>query len=259
MPSPGHHNRGTLRVHVALVYLFLYGPIAVLVGLSFNASCLPTAWTGFSTHWYGELLHNEALLKSARNTIMVASASTLIATVLGTLLALGLDRLRRSPVLEAVVFAPMIIPDIVLAIALLSFFTAIRMTLGLHSIIIAHAVFNIALVCAIVRARLSHFDHTMIEASIDLGASEATTFRRIVLPSIFPGILAGALVAFTLSVDEFIIAYVTHGPSSITFPIHIYSMIQVGVTPEINAVATIALGVSFTLILLSQRLNRGTP
>lgn len=259
MPSAGHHNRQALRVHVALVYLFLYGPIAVLVGLSFNASGLPTGWAGFSTQWYGELLHNEALLNSARNTIIVACASTLIATVLGTLLALGLDRLRRSPVLDAVVFAPMIIPNIVLAIALLSFFTAIRMTLGLHSIIIAHAVFNIAFVCAIVRTRLSHFDHTMIEASIDLGASEATTFRRIVLPSIFPGIMAGALVAFTLSFNEFIIAYVNRAPSSITFPVEIYSMIRVGVTPEINAVATIVLGVSFTLILLSQRLNRGTP
>ena len=252
-------HRGALRVHVALVYLFLYGPIAVLVGLSFNTSGLPTAWTGFSAQWYGELLHNEALLKSARNTIIVACASTLIATVLGTLLALGLDRLRRSPVLDAVVFAPMILPNIVLAIALLSFFTAIRMTLGLHSIVIAHAVFNIAFVCAIVHTRLSHFDHSMIEASIDLGASEATTFRRIVLPSIFPGILAGALVAFTLSFNEFIIAYVSRAPTSITFPVEIYSMIRVGVTPEINAVATIVLGVSFTLILLSQRLNRGTP
>lgn len=245
-----------LRVHVAVVILFLYGPIAALIALSLNSGGLPTAWTGFSFHWYRELLHDQALIHSLQNTLIVAGASTLIATIFGTLLALGLDRLRHSPVLNAVTVMPTIIPDIVLAAAVLSFFSLIRMSLGLHSIIIAHAVFNIAFVCAIVRARLNQIDHEVIEASIDLGASEATTFRHIVLPAILPGILAGALVAFTLSMDEFVIAKFTAGPAPSTIPMDIYAMIHTGIAPEINAVATIVLGVSFTLILLSQRLNR---
>lgn len=248
-----------LAAHAGLVYLFLYGPIAVLVVLSFNKSGLPTAWTGFSVEWYGALANNKAIISSVVNTLFVAVWSTLIATAIGTLLALGLEQGRRSSTLDAFVFVPMIIPDIVLAIALLSFYNLLQMTLGLHSIILSHVVFNIAFVCAVVRTRLKNFDHSIIEASIDLGASEFGTFWRIVLPVIFPGVLAGALLAFTLSVDEFIIAYFTSGagPASTTFPMQVYSMIRFGVTPEVNAIATIVLGVSFTLILLSQRLGRG--
>ncbi len=153
----------------------------------------------------------------------------------------------------------MIIPDIVLAIALLSFYNLLNMTLGLHSIILSHVVFNLAFVCAVVRTRLKNFDHSIVEASIDLGASEFGTYWRIVLPVISPGVVAGALLAFTLSVDEFIIAFFTSGagPDSTTFPMQVYSMIRFGVTPEVNAIATIVVGVSFTLILLSQRLGRG--
>ena len=152
----------------------------------------------------------------------------------------------------------MIIPDIVLAIALLSFFTLLKFTLGLHSIILAHVVFNIAFVCAVVRTRLKNFDRSIVEASIDLGAGACATFRRVTLPVILPGVIAAALLAFTLSVDEFIIAYFTAGagPSSTTFPMQIYAMIRFGVTPEINAMATIVIGFSFFLVLLSQRLNR---
>jgi spermidine/putrescine transport system permease protein len=250
-PSP---ERRVLGLHAGLVYLFLYGPIAVLVVLSFNEGGLPTAWTGFSTKWYGALAENEAILSSVANTLIVA-----VATVIGTFLALGLEQGRRSNVLEAFVFAPMIIPDIVLAIALLSFYNLLQMTLGLHSIVLSHVVFNLAFVCVVVRTRLKNFDYSIVEASIDLGASEAGTYWRIVLPVIFPGVLAGALLAFTLSVDEFIIAFFTAGagPASTTFPMQVYSMIRFGVTPEVNAIATIVLAVSFTLILLSQRLGRG--
>ncbi len=251
-------ERRVLGGHLGLVYLFLYGPIAVLVALSFNESGLPTAWTGFSVEWYGKMLANQAIRAAVLNTLIVAVFSTLIATAIGTLLALGLERLRPSALVDAAVYVPMIIPDIVLAIALLSFFTALDLTLGLHSIVVSHAVFNIAFVCAVVRTRLKHFDQSIVEASIDLGASETRTFFRITLPVIFPGVLSGALLAFTLSVDEFIIAYFTAGagPASTTFPMKIYAMIRFGVTPEINAVATIVLGVSFCLVLLSQRFNR---
>jgi spermidine/putrescine transport system permease protein len=250
-----------LGLHLGLVYLFLYLPILVLMVLSLNRSGLPTAWTGFSLHWYAALPANKAIVAAAWNTLLVASASTVIATVIGTALAVGVQRRRQSAALDAVLFAPMIIPDIVLAIALLSFYTLLEMTLGLHSIILSHVVFNIAFVCAVVRARLRHFDWSVIEASADLGASDTRTFLRVLLPLIFPGVLAGALLAFTLSVDEFIIAFFTAGAgsASTTLPMQIYAMIRFGVTPEINAMATIVMAVSFTLVLLSQRLQGRTP
>jgi len=248
-----------LRGHLWLVFAFLYIPILVLMALSFNEIGLPTAWGGFSTKWYGVLWENEAVLNAARNTLIVAVVSTILATLVGTLLAIGVERRQRtSSTMEVLLFAPMIIPDIVLAIALLSLFTLLNFTLGLHSIILSHVVFNIAFVCAVVRTRLKHFDFSILEASIDLGANEFITFRRVTLPAIFPGVLAGGLLAFTLSIDEFIIAFFTAGagPSSTTLPMQIYSMIRFGVTPEINAMATIVMMVSFTLVFISQRVNK---
>ncbi|MQT14963.1 ABC transporter permease [Segnochrobactrum spirostomi] len=242
------------------VFSFLYVPIAVLVLLSFNEAGLPTVWSGFSTRWYASLVHHAEILGAAWNTLVVAVAATAISTVLGTLLALGLEtRARRSRGLEALVMAPMIIPDIVLAVSLLSFFSWADVTMGLHTIIASHVVFDLAFVSAVVRAQLKSFDFSIVEASRDLGAGAFTTFRRVVLPVILPGIVAGALLAFTLSVDEFIIAFFTAGAGrdSITLPMQIYSMIRFGVTPEINALATLVMAVSATALLISQRLNRG--
>lgn len=249
-----------LNGHLAMTYVFLYVPIIVLVGLSFNKSGLPTAWGGFSLEWYGKLASNPKILSSAWNSLVVALASTGLATIIGTLLALGSERARPSPAREALLFAPMIVPDIVLAIALLSFFSLVKFTLGLQSIILAHVVFNIAFVTAVVRARLKSFDWSLTEASRDLGAGALTTFRRITLPLILPSVVAAALLAFTLSVDEFIIAYFTAGagPSSTTLPMQIYSMIRFGVTPEINAMAAIVMFISFVCLLAAQRLNRGS-
>jgi spermidine/putrescine transport system permease protein len=241
------------------VYGFLYLPIAVLMVLSFNHSGLPTAWGGFSFDWYGKLFDNPKIIGAAWNSLVVATWATAISTVLGTLLALGVERSRPSASREALLFAPMIIPDIVLAIALLSFFTLMKFTLGLRSIVMAHVVFNLAFVCAVVRARLKSYDWSLNEASRDLGATAAATFFRITLPLIGPAVLAGALLAFTLSIDEFIIAYFTAGAgqTSTTLPMQIYSMIRFGVTPEINAMATLVMGVSFVMILAAQRLNKG--
>ncbi len=247
-----------LNAHLAATYAFLYVPIAVLMVLSLNRAGLPTAWTGFSLEWYGKLAANPKILASAWNSLVVATVSTAIATALGTLLALGVERAKPWPPRDALLFAPMIVPDIVLAIALLSFFTLIKFTLGLSSIILAHVVFNIAFVCAVVRARLKNFDWSLIEVSRDLGAGAFATFWRITLPLILPSVIAGALLAFTLSIDEFIIAYFTAGAgqASTTLPMQIYAMIRFGVTPEINAMATIVMFVSFVLILFAQRLNR---
>ena len=182
-----------LNAHLGLVYIFLYVPILVLIVLSFNKSGLPTAWTGFSTEWYGKLIANPKILSAAGNSLIVAVVSTIIATAIGTLLAMGLEEGGPNPWLDALVAAPMIIPDIVLAIALLSFYTLLNMSLGLHSIVLSHAVFNIAFVAMVVRTRLKNFDKSIVEASIDLGASEFTTFRRVTLPVIAPGVIAAAL------------------------------------------------------------------
>ncbi len=248
-----------LNLHLGATFVFLYVPIAVLMALSFNKAGLPTVWSGFSLEWYGRLAGNPKILASAWNSVVVACISTAAATVIGTMLALGVSRARPSSTRDALLFAPMIIPDIVLAIALLSFFTLIKFTLGLHSIILAHVVFNIAFVCAVVRARLSGFDWSLTEVSRDLGAGHFMTFWRITLPLILPSIIAAALLAFTLSIDEFIIAYFTAGAgqSSTTLPMQIYSMIRFGVTPEINAMASIVMFVSFILVFLAQRLNNG--
>jgi spermidine/putrescine transport system permease protein len=247
------------RIILALVFGFLYLPIAVLVLLSFNESGLPTAWSGFSTRWYVSLLSSTDILGAAWNTLIVAVFATLISTVLGTMLALGMEaRTRRSGTLEALAFAPMVIPDIVLAVALLSFLSRLNLTMGLHTIIMSHVIFDLAFVSSVVRARLRNFDYSIVEASRDLGASGWTSFWRITFPVILPAIVAGALLAFTLSVDEFIIAFFTAGAgrSSITLPMQIYSMIRFGVTPEINALATIVMGVSATILLISQWLNK---
>jgi len=245
-------------LHLGLTLFFLYGPIVVLVVLSFNELGLATAWGGFSLKWYAALSKNFKIISAAVNTLIVASVTTVIATIIGTMLAMGIERLRKSPLLDALLFAPMVVPDIVLAIGLLSLFTAINLKLGLHSIIMSHVVFNIAFVCAVVRTRLNNFDHSLLEASTDLGASTWTTFRRVTLPIIFPGVFAGALLAFTLSFDEFVIAFFTAGTrqSSTTLPMQIYSMIKFGIKPDINALATIIMGVSFILVFIAQRLNK---
>ncbi|MEZ5924872.1 MAG: ABC transporter permease [Hyphomicrobiaceae bacterium] len=244
--------------HLGAVLVFLYVPILFLIALSFNRSGLPTAWTGFTLDWYGSLLGNWEIGRALINTMIVAVATTAISTVIGTMVGLALMGVRPPAWLEALLFAPMIIPDIVLAIALASFYHLVGMTLGLHSIVLSHVVFDIAFVAAVVRTRLAHFDRSIIEASIDLGASEWTTFRRVTLPVILPGVVAAALLAFTLSIDEFIIAYFTAGAgaSTTTLPMRIFSMVRFGVTPDINAMATILVIVSFVIVLASQRLER---
>lgn len=253
--EPGRRRDLLLRSNFALVMAFLYLPILVLVGLSFNRTGLPTSWGGFSTEWYGELFRSQDLIDSLKNTLVVAVAVTAISTVLGTLLALGLARTVRSTLLDSALFLPAVVPDIVLAIGLLSFYTLVQVTLGLHTVIASHVVFDMIFVAAIVRTRLGYFDRSVEDAAQDLGAGRVATFFRITIPLIAPGIIAGALVAFTLSFDEFIIAFFTSGPSSITFPIRVYSKIRFGVTPVINAVATITLVVSFTLMLVALKLN----
>lgn len=237
---------------------FLYLPIVVLMVMSFNASRMPFSWGGFSTQWYGELARNSQVLAGLANTLVVAAGATLLATVLGTLLAIGLQRHSRSSLLDAFSLAPAILPDIVLAIGLLSLYALISTTLGLHSVLLSHVVFGMAFVTAVVKARLTQIDPSLEEASADLGAGSVATFVRVTLPSVAPAVVAGALLVFTLSIDEFVIAFFTNGPTTPTLPIVIYSMVRFGVTPEINALATLLLLASFTIVIAAQRITRLT-
>lgn len=235
--------------------LFLYLPILVVVWMSFNAGRSPYLFEGFSLRWYGELAANERLTSGLVNTLIVAAGSTALATVLGTLLAVGLARHTRSRTLEAVALLPAVLPDLVIAVGLLTFYALVQFTLGLWSVILAHGVFALAFVTAVVRTRLSQADPALEEASRDLGAGPVRTFLRITLPQLAPGVVAGALLAFTLSVDEFAIAFFTAGNTQQTLPIVIYSMLKVGVKPEVNALATVLLLVSFTVVIAGQRLT----
>ncbi|TCM65741.1 ABC transporter permease [Rhizobium sp. BK068] len=248
-----------LFAHLGATLLFLYVPILVLVVLSFNASGLPTAWGGFTFKWYVKLAGDQNIIRPLINTLIVGGTTAVLSTVIGTMLALGVEKMRSSALLDGLLLTPMVIPDIVLAIALLSFFVAINMSLGLHTIVISHVVFCIAFVTAVVRARLDGFDHSLLEASTDLGADRFTTFRRITFPLIMPGIIAGTLLSFTLSFDEYMIASFTAGASSgsETLPMHIYSMLRFGIKPDINALAALTLAISFILVFTAQRFNKG--
>jgi len=247
-----------MRFHLFMVYTFLFLPIGVLVVLSFNRSGLPTSWGGFSTRWYGELFRNEQIREGVKNTLIVALGSTIIATVLGTLLAVGIQRFVRSPFVESAILAPAVMPDIVLAVGLLAFYTMVEMPLGRLTVLVSHSLFCMAFVTAVVRARLAHVDPSLEEAARDLGDTAVGAFLRITLPSLAPGILAGALLSFTLSIDEFVIAFFTNGPRNPTLPQVIYANVRFGVKPDVNALATILLIMSVLAVLSVQRLTRPT-
>jgi len=250
---PVHNKLGWLRLPLYGVLLFLYLPISVLIFMSFNESDAPFTWTGFSTKWYSVLVNSPNIMEGFKNTLIVAVATTIISLVLGTLLAIGLARYQKSSALEAVALTPAIFPDLALAIGLLALFTSLHITLGLHSVIISHALFCMAFITAIVRGRLAQIDSSLEEAAQYLGDSPVGTFFRVTLPSIKPALIAGGLLAFTLSLDEFVIAFFTNGPSTPTLPIVIYSMVRFGVSPEINALATVVLLISALIVTIAQR------
>ncbi|UOQ88788.1 ABC transporter permease [Agromyces endophyticus] len=248
----------SILVPLWLGYAFLYLPILVVVIMSFNDSENLFVWRGFSLRWYPELFADEKIMQGLANTLVVAAGATAIATVLGTLLAYGIQKYTRGGLIRAFAIAPAILPDLLLGIGLLTFFSLLSLTLGLHSAILAHAVFATAFVTAIVLARMASIDQSLEEASRDLGAGPVRTFMRVTLPQLAPGIVAGALLAFTLSIDEFVIAFFTTAPTQPTLPIVIYSMVRFGVTPEVNALASILLLVSIVTVIAAQRLTRLT-
>jgi spermidine/putrescine transport system permease protein len=244
--------------YALLFYIFLWAPIFLLVLFSFNVSRFPTNWTGFTFDWYVKLFSNYAMGQALKNSLIVSISSTIIATTIGTMVSVALERygFRAKTSLDAVLFLPIIIPDIAMAIMLLVFFVLLQMQLGLGTIIIAHVAFNISFVSVIVRARMASIDPDLAEAARDLYANEWQEFWRVTFPLLFPGILAGALFAFTLSLDDYVISFFTSGPGSTTLPIRIYGMVRRGITPETNAVSSLMLLASLFLVPLSLWLRR---
>lgn len=243
-----------------LIYIALYAPILLLIIFSFNQSKLNAIWTGFTFDWYGVLFGDEAVGKAVINTLIVALVSTVISTVIGTTTALALSRYNffGKSAFEGLLYIPIIIPEIVMGVSLLLFFVQIKLALSIWTIILAHITFNIPFVAVVVRARLADFDNRLLEAAADLGAGPWRTFSKVTLPLIMPGIVGGALLAFTLSIDDFVISFFTTGPGANTLPLHIYSMVKTGVTPEINAVSTLLLLASIGLVVLSLKTQKNT-
>jgi putrescine transport system permease protein len=245
---------------LALGLAFLYLPILLLVLYSFNASRLVTVWGGFSTQWYRALLENEPLMEAAWVTLRIALLSATIATVLGTLAAIALvryGRFRGRALFTGMVYAPMVMPEVITGLSLLLFFVAIGFDRGFWTVTLAHTTLTMCFVTVVVQARLVGFDRSLEEAAMDLGATPVRTFASVTLPLISPAIAAGFLLAFTLSLDDLVIASFTSGPGATTLPMRIYSQVRLGVTPEINAASTlligiVALGVT-TATLISKR------
>lgn len=257
-------NTGWSRFNVMSVVLgfaFLYLPIVLLVIFSFNESKLVTVWGGFSTKWYSSLLHNEGLKDAAWVTIRVALLSASIATVLGTLGALALTRYTRFRgriLFSGMIYAPLVMPEVITGLSLLLLFVAIGFDRGFWTVTLAHTTLTMCFVAVVVQSRLVTFDRSLEEAAMDLGATPVTTFMQITLPVILPAVVSGWMLAFTLSLDDLVIASFTSGPGATTLPMKIYSQVRLGVTPEINAVCTImiaviSIGVIATSIINKQR------
>ncbi len=239
-----------------LVYIFLYLPLAVVVLFSFNDSNLNAEWVGFTTKWYAMLLEDDVMIEAAEHTLLIGGVTCLVSTVLGTMAGMAMHRykLRLLPVL---VLTPIAIPEILMGVSLLIFFVMINMTLGLVSITLSHIAFCIGFVAIVVRSRLEGMDDSLVEAAQDLGASPFTAFRLVTLPLIMPGIIAGALMAFTLSIDDFVISFFTAGVGSNTLPLEIYSRVKVPMklNPEVNAISSLLMLLTLVLILIVSKVS----
>ncbi len=247
-------NSFWLKAASAAVYAFLYVPLIIVVIYSFNDSRLNAEWVGFTLDWYRKLFHDDAMLEAAGNSLIVALISSGVSTVLGTMAGFALHR-YNSKLLQVLVLTPIAIPEILMGVSLLIFFVLLNMTLGLVSITLAHIAFSLGFVAIVVRSRLAGMDESLTEAARDCGATPWQAFRLITLPLIMPGVVAGALMAFTLSIDDFVITFFTAGANASTLPLQIYSMIKIAVTPEVNAISTLLMGLTLVLIVIASKLS----
>ena len=242
-------SRAWLGIWTALVLLFLYLPVALIVVFSFNRSSLNVLWEGFTLHWYGRIAGDGPLMDALWNSVKIASATTVIASVLGTMSGWLLYRYRfpAAKLVRGLIFFPMIVPEIILGVSLLLLFDLLHMELGFITVIIAHVTFCFPFVMIAVGARLQGLDPSLEEAAMDLGATPIQAFVRVILPYLAPAIVAGALMAFTLSIDEFVVTFFTYSAASITLPVKIYGMIKPGLDPSVNALSTLLI---FATVLL---------
>jgi putrescine transport system permease protein len=246
-------------VSIVLGTAFLYGPIAILVLYSFNGSRLVTVWGGWSLQWYRELVHDAAMLQSAWVSLRLAALSATAATMLGTLAALALargGRFRSRLVFAGLVYAPLVMPEVMTGLSLLLLFVAFGLDRGIYTVAVAHTTVTLCFVAVVVQSRLITLDRSLEEAALDLGATPAAAFRQVTLPLIWPAVASGWMLAFTLSLDDLIIASFTTGPGATTLPIRIYSEVRLGVKPEINAICTIFIAVVGLGVILASLLNK---
>jgi spermidine/putrescine transport system permease protein len=246
-----------LRGWAWIVYAFLYAPILVLIVYSFNTSVQTAHLIGFTGKWYSHAFRDKALIESAWYSLEIGLSTTAAATIIGTLAALGLVRLKenRGGATKSLLFLPIVIPEIVVGAALLTFFVSLKWDLGFWTIVVAHISFSISYVAIVVRARLAGFDRSLEEAARDLGAGPTAVFMRVKLPLIFPGIVAGALLVFTLSIDDYVITSFVTGTEK-TLPLVIYDKLKINATPETNVISTLLLAVTIALIVAAQWLLR---
>ena len=235
-------------------YAFLYVPLLIVIVYSFNDSRLNAEWVGFTFGWYDKLFHNQDMLLAAGNSLLIGLTASAVATVLGTMAGMAMYRYRPR-LLSILVLAPIAIPEILMGVSLLIFFVLLNLTLGLVSVALAHIAFCIGFVAIVVRSRLAGMDESLTEAARDCGASPLNAFRYVTLPLIMPGVIAGALMAFTLSIDDFVITFFTAGAGTVTLPLQIYSMIKIAVTPEVNAVSTLLMLLTLALIIVASKLS----
>ena len=237
-------------------YAFLYAPLAIVIAYSFNDSRLNAEWVGFTLSWYEKLFGNEKMLRAAWNSLVIGLTASAVSTVLGTMAGYAMYRYKMR-LLPVLVLAPIAIPEILMGVSLLIFFVMLNITLGMVSIVLSHIAFCVGFVAIVVRSRLAGMDESLTEAARDLGATPWQAFRLVTLPLIMPGVVAGALMAFTLSIDDFVITFFTAGVGSSTLPLQIYTMVKIAVTPEVNAVSTLLMLLTLALILIASRLSPG--
>jgi spermidine/putrescine transport system permease protein len=242
------------NAYILFVFAFLYIPIVIIIVYSFNSTKSNVVWGGFTLDWYKTLFSDDNVITALKNSLIIAIISTFISAVVGTVGAVGFDRynFKGKGVISLLIYIPIVIPEIIMGISLLVFFSALQMNFGIATLVLAHTTFCIPFVLINVKARLSGFDRFVEEAAMDLGASKFTVFRTITLPIIFPAVISGAMLAFALSLDDVIINFFVSGPESTTLPIKIFSMLRFGLSPEINALSTIMLLTTFVVLIASQ-------
>jgi spermidine/putrescine transport system permease protein len=256
-------SRRLLAIWTVMVLAFLYLPIMLIIVFSFNQSTQNVVWEGFTWRWYGQVWRDAPLMTALWNSIVIATATTLIASILGTIAGWLLYRYRfpAAKLVQGLIFFPMVVPEIIMGVSLLLLFSLLHVELGFTTVIIAHVTFCFPFVMIAVGARLQGLDPSLEEAAMDLGATPLWAFVKVILPYLLPAIVAGALMAFTLSIDEFVVTYFTYSAASITLPVKIYGMIKPGLDPSINALSTLLIATTVVLVLAADAVRRlsGAP